>query len=173
MRHNLVFIGLMITMMIVPVIVTDTQARQFRFITPIASPQEPNAQLPAGAIPVENVRSLSRKDLTTYVEEVVKEWNTNGMPDTLSDSFYDKSRLLDVVVGDVPRDATLRIQGVQSIQTLEQYIIPGNGTERGELVSIVTVTVRAQLEFNSATDGFVRLQGTNELLLEVVQAAPP
>ena len=73
----------------------------------------------------------------------------------------------------VPRDAKLRIQSVQGIQTLQQYIKPGSGTSRGELVSIVSATVRTQLEFNSSTAGFVSRTGTNEFLLEITTAAPP
>ena len=94
------------------------------------------------------------------------------MAETLSEQFYDKSRLLDVVQTGVPRDATLKIQSIQGIQTYQQYIVPSSDGGRGEMVSIVSVTVRTQVEFNSPT-GFTRLPGINEFILEVTQAAPP
>ena len=93
------------------------------------------------------------------------------MESILADSFYDKSRLLDVMDTQVPRDARLSIQSIQGIQTLQQYRVPDAGG-RDSLVSIVSATVRTQLEFNS-TNGFVRLPGTNEFLLKVKTAAAP
>ncbi len=149
-----------------------SQARQFRLLTPIASPTEPTANVPKGAIPVEDAQPLSREDVEPMVRKVIEQWNTSGMADTLSEQFYDKSRLLDVVDTGVPRDAKLRVQSIQGIQTLQQYIMPGAGTARGEMVSIVSATVQTQLEFNSS-GGFTRLPGTNEFILEVTQAAPP
>ncbi len=151
---------------------SPSQARQFRSLTPIASPKAPVANLPEGVVPLEQPQPLSRGEVEPLVRELVEQWNTAGMAETLSDQFHDKSRLLDVVDTGVPRDAKLRIQSIQGVQTLQQYIKPGSGDERGEMVSIVSATVQTQLEFNSAS-GFTRLQGTNEFIMEVTQAAPP
>ncbi len=150
-----------------------SEARQFRLLTPIASPTEPSANAPEGSIPVEDVQPLERGEVESMVRDVIEQWNTPGMADTLSEKFYDKSRLMDVVNDKVPRDAKLRIQSIQGIQTLQQYITPGAGNERGDLISIVSATVRTQLEYNSPTDGFISRTGTNEFLLEVTSAAPP
>ncbi len=149
-----------------------SQARQFRLLTPIASPEQPLANVPAGAVAVEAVTPLSRQVVEPMVRKVIEQWNTPGMISTLSDQFYDKSRLLDVMDTGVPRDAKLRVQSIQGIQTLQQYINPGAGTERGEMVSIVSATVQTQLEFNSS-NGFTRLPGTNEFILQITQTAPP
>ncbi len=169
-RHNssrlILFIGLS------AMSVGISQARQFRILTPIASPGQATTTLPEGAIQAEDVKPLSRKEVEPMVRKVIEQWNTSGMASTLSDQFYDKSRLMDVMDTGVPRDAKLRVQSIQGIQTLQQYIKPGTGEQRGEIVSIVSATVQTQLEFNSA-GGFTRLPGTNEFILEITQAAPP
>lgn len=152
---------------------SPSQARQFRLLAPIASPAEPTANLPKGAVAVEQLQPLSRSDVEPMVRKLIEQWNTFGMADTLSDQFYDKSRLLDVMDTGVPRDAKLRIQSIQGIQTLQQYIKPDPAGGRGEQISIVSATVRTQLEFNSPTAGFVSLTGTNEFILEITTAAAP
>lgn len=149
-----------------------SSARQFRLITPIVSPQETTAQLPAGAKPVKDIQPLSRQEAEPLVRKVIEQWNTSGMASTLSERFYDKSRLMDVMDTGVPRDARLRIQGIRGIQTLQQYIQPSTDGSRDSIVSIVSATVQTQLEYNSNT-GFKRLQGTNEFILKVTTAAPP
>ncbi len=151
---------------------SPSQARQFRLMMPIASPEEPNAQLPTGARPVENVQPVPRAEVETLVKELIEKWNTPEMASTLSDQFYDKSRFMDVMNTGVPRDATARIQSIRGIQTLQQYIVPNPVRGRDEMVSIVSVTVQTQLEFNTST-GFTTLPGTNELILKINSAAPP
>ena len=153
-------------------VTSASQARQFRLMTPIASPQEPNAQLPDGVMPVENVQPVPRAVVETLVKELIEKWNTPEMASTLSEQFYDKSRFLDVVATGVPRDATLRIQAIRGIQTLQQYIAPNPEKGRNEVVSIVSATVLTQLEFNTGT-GFTRFPGTNEFILKITTAAPP
>lgn len=150
-----------------------TQARQFRILQPIATPINQVVDLPVGAIPVEQPQLITREEAEPYVQQVIEKWNTNQMAETLSDEFYDKSRFMDVMDTVVPREAKLRIQSVQGVQTLQQYIMPNPTGERGDQVSIVSVAVRTQLEFNSPTAGFVSLPGTNEYILEITTTAPP
>ncbi len=145
-------------------------ARQFRNLTPIASPETQGANLPEGAIPVHQTQPLSRSDVEPLVRDVIEKWNTSGMSATLSDQFYDKSRLLDVMDTGVPRDAKLRIQSIQSIQTLQQYQVPADN-DRNDLVSIVSATARTQLEFNNSA-GLQRRVGVNEFILKITQPAP-
>jgi hypothetical protein len=66
----------------------------------------------------------------------------------------------------LPRDAKLRVLGIESIQTLEQTIdvTPDDQQTR---ISVVTATVRSQLEFDDPVSGFTRLDGTNEFLLRI------
>ena len=150
---------------------SPSQARQFRLLTPIASPETEGADLPKGAVAVEQRQPLTRGEVEPLIRDVIAKWNTGEMAGTLSDQFYDASRLLDVMDTGVPRDAKLRIQSIQGIQTLQQYLIPADN-DRQSLVSIVSATARTQLEFNSST-GFTRLPGKNEFILKVTQIAPP
>ncbi len=144
-------------------------ARQFRQVIPIATPHKIKANLPEGAIAVEKPRDLSREDVKAAVDQVISKWNTGDMESTLSDQFFDKSRLTDVMDAVVPRDAVLSIQSVQGVQTLQQYIMPSDtGKDR---ISIVSATVRTQVEFNDSENGFVRLPGVNEFVLQVTQPA--
>tara|TARA_R110002111_G_scaffold19707_3_gene47668 strand:- start:1212 stop:1748 length:537 start_codon:yes stop_codon:yes gene_type:complete len=150
---------------------SPSQARQFRNLTPIASPETQRANLPEGAVPVQQAQPLSRSDVEPLIRDVIEKWNTSGMSSTLSDQFYDKSRLLDVMDTGVPRDAKLRIQSIQSIQTLQQYQVPAENN-RNNLVSIVSATARTQLEFNNSS-GFQKRIGTNEFILKITRPAPP
>jgi hypothetical protein len=154
-------------------LVSSSNARQFRLISPIASPEEANIQLPTNAKPVEDVQPLSRRDVEPLIKDVIAKWNTPEMSSTLSDQFYDKSRLMDVMDTGVPRDATVRIQGIRGIQTLQQYIVPNPDRGRDEMVSIVSATVQTQIEFNTRTGGFTTLPGANELILKITSAVPP
>lgn len=151
----------------------QSRARQFRLLTPIASPGKSVQNIPEGASPVQSVLPVSRETVEPLIRKVLEQWNTGDMAETLSDQFHDKSRLLDTVDSVVPRDAKLRIQAIRGIQTLQQYIKPDPNSDRGTMVSIVSATVQTQLEFNSPSSGFVRLPGTNEFILEISAAAPP
>ncbi len=148
---------------------SPSQARQFRNLTPIESPGT-KENLPEGAIPVKQAQPLSRSDVEPLIRDVIEKWNSSEMSATLSDQFYDKSRLMDVVSTGVPRDAKLRIQSIQGIQTLQQYQMPAEN-DRKNLVSIVSATARTQLEFNTSA-GLQRRVGTNEFILKITQLAP-
>lgn len=164
----------MVVLSLLSLAVCSVSARQFRQFTPIAAPQSARQpDMPEGARLIENAEPLTRQQIEPLVQEVLSKWNTSEMIDTLSDKFFDSARLTDAVDSIVPRDAKLRLQSVQGVQTLQQYEIPGQSGERGTMVTVVSATVRTQLEFNSASTGFVRLPGTNEFILEVRSAAPP
>jgi hypothetical protein len=171
MLQNLVLMSLMITILFLSVIVTDTQARQFRLLTPIATEQQ--SELPPGAVPVETVKQWKRSEIEPMVREVLSKWNTPAMAETLGEEFYDADRLLDTLNTVAQRDAALRLQSIQGIQTVQQYIVPNLDGVGGDMISIVSATFKAQLEFNSPTEGFVRREATNELLLKITTAAPP
>ena len=154
-------------------VTSTSHARQFRFITPIASPSAPTANVPDGVIPLEQPQPIEREIVDKLIKDVISKWNTPAMADTLSKEFYDASRLNDAMATIVPRDATVRVQSVQGIQTLQQYIVPDPDGGRGDLVSIVSATVRTQVEFSSPTGGFTTLPGINEFILKVTTDAPP
>ena len=170
-KHN--FIAYIIMVICILLIAnTALNARQFRTITPIASPAANKVGLPEGAVPVDQPEPVAREEVQPMLQELIAKWNTLEMADTLSEEFYDKSRLMDVMDTGVPRNAKLRLQSIQGVQTLQQYIVPDSSGGRGEQVSIVSATARTQLEFNSSTSAFVSLPGTNEFILEITNAAP-
>ena len=103
---------------------------------------------------------------------VLGKWNKPGMSETLAQEFYDSRRLLDAMDTIVPRDATLKLQSIQGIQTLQQYLVPAADSGQNEIVSIVSVTARTQVEFEKPGTGFVRLPGVNEYVLKITTAAP-
>lgn len=141
---------------------------QFRSFTPIASPDREALKLPSGAVPVEQVEPVPREVVEPKLREIFEKWNTAQMGETLSEKFFDKDRLLDTMNTQVPRDAKLRFQSLQRVQTLQQYRVPTPVPLLSERVSLVSATARTQVEFNSDT-GLVVLPGTNEYILEVRQ----
>lgn len=143
-----------------------TEARQFRQIIPIPSAQKSGVKLPDGAVPLSQARSLDREQVQAAVEQVITRWNNSGLDQVLAEEFFDKSRLTDAIDTVVPRDASLRVQSIQGVQTLQQYRLPGE-SGGSQIVSIVSATVNTQVEFNDPQAGFVRRQGLNEFILKI------
>ncbi|MBI2192173.1 MAG: hypothetical protein HYU36_09325 [Planctomycetes bacterium] len=140
------------------------EAREFRDLRPIPTRQK----LPEGALPVEEPVSVEPETLKNAVKELAASWNSPDFEAKLSSQFYDKQRLLDSMSEKVPRDAQVRILGVGNIQVIQQYRQPEPGGGPGEiLVSTVTVTAQTQIEFNDPSRGFQRINGTNQLILQV------
>jgi hypothetical protein len=145
------------------------QAQEFRILNPITTPGL-RAPLPAGAQPVAQPRTIDRRQLETAVQALAAAWNTPALEAQLAPNFYDKSRLDDVLNTNVPRDAKLRVLGIQGVQILDQYMIPDASGLFDTYVSRVSATVRTQVEFTSTTDSsFQRRDGTNEFILKVTQ----
>ena len=76
---------------------SSLQARQFRQLVPIATPEAPTANLPEGAIPVERVVQLDRDQVEPLLREVLEKWNAPGMSEMLAEEFFDSSRLMDAM----------------------------------------------------------------------------
>ncbi len=149
------------------VLASPVESRQFRSVVPIATPARIKSALPDGAQAVDKPEQLDRSKVKAAVDQVLSKWNTGEMEGTLSDQFFDRTRLTDVVDNVVPRDAILRVQSVQGVQTLQQYVMPGDdGNSR---VSIVSATVRTQLEYNDPESGYVAVPGVNEFILKVTE----
>lgn len=145
-----------------------TEARQFRTVKKIVTPLSKRLPLPEGAVAAASVKAVPRKSIEKQMSRLLDKWNSPVMRDTLAKEFYDRTRLLDSVDTTVPKDAKLRLVGVQGSQTLQQYYIPASEQQKEKEVSIVSATVRTQLEYNGK-DGFVGLPGTNEYILKVVR----
>ena len=117
------------------------------------------------------IKPLEKSVVEAAVGEVFSKYNTPDFGSLLADSFYNKNLLTNAVDSKVPRDATIRVLGMQGMETMGQTIQSRAGSNSQKLVSIVSVTVKAQMEFNNSS-GFQRREGTNELLLKITQDAP-
>lgn len=147
-----------------------TIAQEFRAIAPIRAPR---VALPAGAVRVSPPIPVPREVVEAAVERITASWNTPALEQHLSAGFYDRNRLLDTLNSSVPRDAKLRVLGIQAVQLLDQYRVPaGRDRPIDAIVSQVSVTVRTQVEFNEPSGTFRRLDGTNELIIEIPEPAP-
>ena len=137
------------------------RAGELREIRPILRPDAGDS--PGLEVAPEAIVPVAAAKVRESVDEVFDAWNDGRVEPYLADDFYDRTRLGDAIDEQAPRDARLRVLEVAGIQTLRQHVDPA----RGERVSIVSATVRAQLEFQDQAAGFVRREGRNELLLRV------
>lgn len=100
------------------------------------------------------------------VERVLAAWNTPELGHWLATDYVGRDQLLATLNFDVPPSARLRILAVGAVQTLQQE-------RRGNaLVSLVSVTVRAQAEWEQPGQGLQRREGTAEYILRISREAP-
>jgi hypothetical protein len=156
---KLFIISVMIFISSLPVSAAD-----FRPFNPIPTP---NAKLPPGAKFVTKPMPVDVREVEKAVEKIMSAWNTPNLDAKLGNDFYNKSRLLDTVNTNVPKDAKIRLLSIQGVQTLNQHIAPDAGNGGSLLVSMVSAIARTQVEFNDPTRGFQRGEGTNEYILRV------
>ena len=155
----IVFIIVMLTM------VLPVEAGRFRKVERIFTPDA----APDGMAPVQKVNPVSRKEIEDAVRDLMNSWNTKDLERWLSDDFYDRTRLLDVIDTDVPRYATLRIMSIEGVQTLNQYVQQDSPMANNAIISNVSATVQIQLEYNDTDSVFQRLDGTFELFFRVTE----
>ena len=145
------------------------QAAEFRQSKRIAVPTSPPEV--RGSNGSSAFAPVSHEAARAAMGRVVDAWNARKLGPHLADNFIDGFRLetnLRTLVND---DARLKLQSIQSVQTLEQSVLPpasAGGPER--LVSEVAITARTQLEFNDPGLGFRRIVGVNEFVLRMTQA---
>ncbi len=156
------FIGALLAALVA--LITATRATEFRHLSPILVP----AAIPEGAEAVQVIRPVSPAVVEHAIKQLMASWNTPLLRRHLSDRFYDRQRLLDVVNTFAPRDARIHILAIQSSQTLQQHIEGADGG-RPTLVSRVAVTVSTQVEFTDPRLGFQALDGTNTYVLNIRQ----
>ncbi|MBF0609868.1 MAG: hypothetical protein G8345_14090 [Magnetococcales bacterium] len=137
------------------------EAGQFRSFVAIAAPEEN----PAGFTRPAKPRSLPRPLVEKVVKNVMDSWNTGQMDHYLSESFQDKSRLLDAMVEHVPKDAKIRVMSIRGVQLLDQ--VERANSDGLTTIHTVSVAVRTQVEFNHPTNGQQRLDGNNEMILRI------
>jgi hypothetical protein len=136
--------------------------QEMRAINPVSTP----ARLRIGGEAVEKPIPLNVETVRSNVERVFDTWNNGDVSNMLSDNFYDKARFGDAMQTDIPRDSKLKVVGMGAMQTLEQRIVTDpDGTRRR--VTLGSVNVNSQVEFNDPKNGFVRVPGTNEIVFEM------
>lgn len=145
-------------------------AQEVRQLDRIPTPG-PAMALPPGARAVVSLRPVPTALVEAAVKRLAASWNTPALAARLAPSFYGREQLLDTLRARVPRDAVLRVLGVQGVQTLEQYV-QADASGRAMLVSRVSATVHTQVELDDPAAGFQRLEGTNEVVLLVSEPAP-
>jgi len=160
-NRNLLLIALLVSICGLTVAI----ASEFRAYTPILTPMA----LPEGAVlqAAKEIAPVSSKTMLKVVRGLIDVWNHNDLDKVLSQDFFDRSRLDDAMDIKVPRDAKLTVLSIQGIQTLSQHI---ETDAKGRLmVSLVSVRIKTQLEFNDPANGFQRREGTNEYIFRVKQ----
>jgi len=145
------------------------QAGEFRQLQPIPTPQK----LPKGAAPVQEPQAVDGAGVKKAVNDLMKAWNTSELASKLGDQFFDKQRLLESMSEKVPRDANVRVLGIQNVQVLQQYLEPGADGKGRTLVSRVSATAQTQIEYRDPQRGFQRVDGVNELIFEVREKRAP
>lgn len=139
-----------------------SNAQEMRSINPIATP----ARLKVAGEPVKQVVPLDTEKVRSNVENLFKSWNNGDVTNMLSDNFYDKTRFGDAMQTNIPRDSKVKVMGMGSVQTLEQRIVTDpDGSKR--MVTLGSVNVNTQVEFNDPSKGFVRVPGTNEIVFKM------
>ncbi len=146
-----------------------THAAEFRMLNPIRTP---DTALPEGAKEVDQIRPVDRELVRLIMEKLLSAWNGPELTKLLSDTFFDKLRL-EFKLTEIPRDAKLRLLGLQGMQTLSQHIQKNDKTGSKDVVSRVSVTARTQIEFNDLQSGFQRIPGVNEYVIQVKQKLKP
>jgi hypothetical protein len=163
--------GLLRLLVFVSILPSLAHAQEARRLNRIPRPEATaTPALPPGARAVTSIRPVSAARVEAVVREIASAWNTPRLGPLLSANFYDRSRLLDALQTKVPRDARLRVLGIQGVQTLSQYLQKGTAGKE-QLVSRVSVTVQTQVEYNDPKAGFQRLEGTNEYILLITEPA--
>lgn len=145
-------------------------AAEFRGLNAIPSA----GRLEKGHVRVKEPIPVDRNAVERATRQVFASWNESGtgVNKFVSGKFYDAQRMSDNINQKAPRDARIRVLGIQGIQTLSQTLRPDPANPgRTQVVSQVSVTANTQMAFNDPQFGFQRLDGTNEMIFEVVQGA--
>ncbi|MDF1719397.1 MAG: hypothetical protein P1U65_01855 [Minwuia sp.] len=144
---------------------TVAEARELRRLNRIQTPDQSAALLPTGAVRIARVNPVPRAEVERFLDAFARDWNSGNQGGYVADDFVDRARLAENQDIRVPRDAVLKVQAVQGVQTLQQARLTADDGER-RIVSTVSATVRTRIEFNDQTLGFVVLTGTNDFLME-------
>lgn len=141
-------------------------AAQFRSLDRILTPPKDSAPVEEGMVRELTPVPLPRQLTAKIIERLMQSWNSTSLRDFLKEEFQDRQRLLDTIRRDVPRDARLRVVGVQGVRVLNQHS-RGMGRDRYRVVSQVSARLRVQIEFTDPSAGFQRIETSGEYLFRV------
>lgn len=159
MREVLVLCMVLFCALMIP---AQSDAQEMRSINPISTP----ARLHVGGEVVQQPAPLNVGGVRSNVENFFNKWNNGDVTNMLSDNYYDKTRLGDAMQTNIPRDSKLKIVSIGSVQTLEQRIVTDPDGSRRK-VTLGSVNVNSQVEYNDPNKGFVRVPGMNEIVFEM------
>jgi len=145
-------------------------ADEMRSINAIRTP----AEMPANAVPMDQVRPVDREIVQRVIEDLFAAWNRQDgqeLSEKLHPDFYDKRRVLDAIDTNLPRDAKIRVLSISGIDTQQQYLLKKVRTS--QLVSIVAAIIETQIEFNDPAEGLQFRKGLVEYVFEVKERLRP
>jgi hypothetical protein len=124
------------------------------------------SMLLVGVVRAEAPAAVDPAVVRQTIQQILASWNTPTLNHWLAPDFAGRDELLAALSFDVPPTARLRILGIGGIQTLQQE------RRDGVLLSLVSVTVRAQAEWEDPGQGFQRREGTAEYILRISREVP-
>lgn len=143
-------------------------ANQMRSFEAIPSAERDRSDLPDGSALITNPDPIPRGEVSEAAEELADAWNGPGLSGLISEAKFDKSRFERAMITEVPRDASLTLESVRGVQTLNQSIQP-DGRGGFNVVSTVSATISTRLTANDPTAGFVNAPGVNEIVFQVTE----
>jgi hypothetical protein len=172
-QRPLFFCSLTVILALVCLSLGSSQAwtREMRTFKRIITPQSQKLDLPDNAERVETPGDFNRDIIKESLEQMNKTWNSPGFSDMVSDKFYDKAKLNDAMAQTSKYGTTLKLEGMQNIQVLDQYVVQNPDGTR-QRVSKVSAVVRTRSEFEDGAAGKVSSPGTNEIIFEVKEKLP-
>ncbi len=127
-----------------------------------------------GYQPISNIQKVPEVVVEKVVRDLFGSWNTPSLSTKLAKNFPNKSRIVDSINNGVPRNMELQVLSMQNPRTVEQYIRPHpSGDGSYQLLSKISVSVRSQVaDSGGIRKEFVRVEGTSEYLISIVQKVP-
>lgn len=149
-------------------VATAVTAQEMRTLKVIPSRGEALKNAPEGAELPKEFERVPRGDVKSATEELAEDWSKGDLSGQIGEDLYDGQRLAQNMGIRVPQDANLRVEGVRSVQTDNQFIMRGEDGGRIR-VSTVTATVQTVSTANDPARGVVRVPGLNRLTFQVTE----
>jgi len=141
-------------------------AREMKALKRIATQKIQKPDLPENAKRVDQTVQVDRDIIKHGIDQITSTWNSPKFSSMISDRFYDKSRLNMSMALSSQYNTTLKLESMENIQVLDQYIITNPDGSRVR-VSKVSAVARTRSEFEDSSAGKVSSPGTNEIVFEV------